>query len=78
MIENIRNVFSEMVNESQWMDSTSKSAAIDKVGSMKEQFHLILVHFCRSMELIKELVIPMVWIRTPINWIESTKMYFIN
>ncbi len=35
MINNIRNVFSQMINESTWMDSTSKNVAIEKVYLIK-------------------------------------------
>lgn len=31
MIKNIKNVFGEMINETIWMDSISKKAAIEKV-----------------------------------------------
>lgn len=31
MIKNIRNVFTNMINQSMWMDSLSKSVAIKKV-----------------------------------------------
>jgi hypothetical protein len=32
MINNIRNAFIDMINESIWMDSISKNAAIEKVN----------------------------------------------